>query len=106
MGQRDGNYQKYYKEYVPDVKNWSDREEVKDDFSRQYAGKYMATPENGGDSDEVGNEPRSEYSSSPSDQTSPVSLAASKDIPARAAVSPQIFLASRTPVQTSSRVWI
>jgi len=37
-----GDYQSYYKKYMPDVKNWSDKNEVSDAFMKEYAGSYAA----------------------------------------------------------------
>merc|ERR1712176_586492 len=36
-----GDYQKYLKKYMPDVKNWSIQDEVRDAFVKRYAGKHM-----------------------------------------------------------------
>merc|ERR1712151_488222 len=48
------DYQKYYKGYTPDVKNWSNNEEVRDAFMAKYAGSYvnfnaMDSKQSGGD---------------------------------------------------------
>jgi len=34
-------YQKYYESYMPDVKNWSNNDEVRDAFTKTYAGSYV-----------------------------------------------------------------
>merc|ERR1712048_1186086 len=45
---------KYYESYMPDVKNWSNNEEVGDAFKNKYAGKYLpADVKNWSDSKEV-----------------------------------------------------
>merc|ERR1712187_904832 len=38
---KSGDYQKYSNKYMPDVKNWSIQEEVRDAFVKRYAGKHM-----------------------------------------------------------------
>merc|ERR1712176_1396909 len=48
------DYQKYYKSYTPEVKNWSNKEEVRDAFMTKYAGSYtnlnaMDSKNGGGD---------------------------------------------------------
>jgi len=39
-----GGYAKFYKDYVPMVKNWSNREEVNAAFTKRYAGSYVPAP--------------------------------------------------------------
>merc|ERR1712176_401199 len=56
------DYQKYYKGYTPEVKNWSNKEEVRDAFMTKYAGSYtnlnaMDSKSDGGDAS------RSKYAS-------------------------------------------
>merc|ERR1712014_77805 len=39
-GGKGGDFQKYYSHYMPDVKNWTNRDEVRDAFVKKYAGSY------------------------------------------------------------------
>merc|ERR1712187_112035 len=42
-GADDGSYSHFYKGYVPEVKNWSNREEVNGAFVKEYAKKYAGS---------------------------------------------------------------
>merc|ERR1711879_657766 len=39
-----GGYSKFYKAYVPHVKNWSNRDEVDAAFQSKFAGSYARSP--------------------------------------------------------------
>merc|ERR1711988_1015912 len=39
-----GGYSKFYKDYVPHVKNWSNRDEVDAAFLGKYASSYARSP--------------------------------------------------------------
>merc|ERR1712151_1336784 len=42
-GADDGSYSHFYKGYVPEVKNWSNRDEVNGAFVKEYAKKYAGS---------------------------------------------------------------
>merc|ERR1711985_190943 len=42
--QKAGDYSKFYQDYVPMVKNWSNRDEVNAAFTKKYASSYAPPP--------------------------------------------------------------
>merc|ERR1712048_241042 len=85
-----GDYQQYFKNYAPDVKNWSDREQVSDAFMKKFAGSYIDNAKRSSKSDDVESPDMSTQASShvfdkapeassPSTPVSASSLAASTD---------------------------
>merc|ERR1712176_1656593 len=89
-GQNGGDYQHYFQNYAPDVKNWSDREQVSDAFMKKFAGSYIDNVKSTSNSDEVERPDMSTQAtshvtdkipedSSPSAPVSTLSLAASTD---------------------------
>merc|ERR1712048_230572 len=85
-----GDYQQYFKNYAPDVKNWSDREQVSDAFMKKFAGSYIDNVKRSSKSDDVDSpdmitqasshvSDKAPEASSPSTPVSASSLAASTD---------------------------
>jgi len=104
-----GDYQQYYKNYAPEVKNWSDKEQVSDSFMKKFAGSYIDNAKSTSKTNEVerpdmSTQASSRFSekvseaSSPSPAESTLSRATSKETSTRAA---ETALASNPGAQTT-----
>merc|ERR1719401_710737 len=75
----EGNkYSKYFAKYVPDVKNWSNRDEVSDAFLDKFAGKYAKDAKK--EKDETVDNLHATSQSSDKPSSEPPALAASESV--------------------------
>merc|ERR1712048_463513 len=77
-----GDYQQYFKNYAPDVKNWSDREQVSDAFMKTFAGSYIGNVKTSSKSDDVERPDMSTQASSHVSDKAPEASSASTPVSA------------------------